>query len=171
MKWMNTQELVSLLKRFPNKRIETSACLGYSVASAHCWEYSPERKRFIRHIGTASKSYSETGMFRLYNNRHWKVKHFFSLKGNHEKQLAIQLVEELAMLGCLDDIIGECEIDNVRICGHCHHLMNEGWLVDDISAFCSDKCLLYAYPNICISELKAHTADDDCLAYWTKWEG
>lgn len=171
MKWMNTPELVSILKRFPNKRIEVSAYLGYGIASAYCWEYSPETKSIVQHVGTASKSCSETEMCRLYNNQHWRVKPFFSLKDDHEKQLAIQLVEELAVLGCLDDILSEYEIDNVRVCEHCHHLLDEGWLVDDIRTFCSDECLLHVFPNLCVSEVKAHSVDADSWAYWTKWEG
>lgn len=170
MKWMNTQEFVSMLKRFPNKRIEVSSYLGSSIASIHCWEYSQNTKGFIHHIGTTYKYYSETELIRLYSSQHWKVKPFFSLKDNQEKRLAVRMIEELIMLGHLDDIISEYEIDNVRVCEHCHHLMIEGWLVDDIRTFCSDECLLYESPNICISELNAHSLDADCLAYWTKWE-
>lgn len=170
MKWINTQELVSILKRFSSKQIEVSVYLGYNLTSAHCWEYSPSTDCFVHYIGTTSKSYSETELFRLYCNQHWKVKPFFFLKDNQEKQLAVRLVEELVMLGHLDDIIGEHEIGNVRICEHCHHLMDEGWLVDDIRTFCSNECLQNEYPNINISELKAHALDVKCWAYWTKWE-
>lgn len=170
MKWINTQELISMLKRFPDKPIVASAYLGSNVTSAHCWEYSSNTNDLIHHIGTASKSYSETEMFRLYYNLHWKVKTFFSLRDNHERQLAIRMVEELVMLGCLDEIISEYEIDNLRICEHCHHLMDEGWLVDDIRTFCSNECLFNEYPDINISELQSHSLDTDSLAYWTKWE-
>lgn len=170
MKWIKTQELVSLLKRFPNKQIKISAYLGYNITSVHRWEYSQNMNAFIHHIGTLSKLYSEIEIFRLYHNQHWKVRPFFFLMNNHEKQLAVQLVEELIILGCLDDIIEENEIDDVRICEHCHHLMDEGWLVDDIRTFCSDECLLCTFPNISISELKAQSLNANCLAYWTKWE-
>ena len=170
MKWINTQELVSMLKRFPNKQIEVSAYLGQNVTSTHCWECSPNMNSFILHIGGVSKSYSETEMFRLYNGQYWKVKPFFTLKDNHENQLATRMIEELVTLGYLDDIISEYEIDDVRICEHCHHLMDEGWLVDNIRTFCSDECLTYVYPNINIAELQSHSLDADCLAYWTKWE-
>jgi len=170
MKWINTQELISILKQFPNQQISISAYLGHSVASVHCWEYSTSTKCFMHHIGTASKSYSETEMLQLYCSQHWKVKPFFCLRDNHEKQLAVRMVEELVMLGHLDDIISEYEIDNVRICEQCHHLMNEGWLVDDIRTFCSDECLLRTYPNIKISELQAHSLSSNSFAYWTKWE-
>lgn len=170
MKWINTQELVSLLKRFPNKQIKISAYLGYNINSLYCWEYSQKKNCFICHTGTTSKSFSETEIFRLYCNWHWKVRTIFFLMSNHEKQLAIRLIEELVLLDRLNDIIEKNEIDNVRICEHCHHLMDEGWLVDDIHTFCSDECLLCAFPNICIDELKAHSLDDRCLAYWTKWE-
>ena len=170
MKWINTQELAFILKRFPNDQIEASAYLSYSDISAHCWEYSSNINGYIHHIGTASKSYSEAELLRLYNGQYWKVKPFFSLKDNHEKQLAVRMIEELIMLGHLDDIISEYDIGDVRICEHCHHLMDEGWLVDDILTFCSNECLLQAYPNTNLSDLQSHALDADCLAYWTKWE-
>ena len=110
-------------------------------------------------------------MLRLYGNQHWYVKPFFSLNDDHEKQLANRLVEELIELGRLEDIISENEIKNVRVCEHCHHLMNEGWLVDDIRTFCSNECLLSTFPNINISEWQANATDDSSSAYWTAWEG
>ena len=170
MKWINTQEFISILKLFPNQQITVSAYLGHSVTSVHCWEYSTSTKCFIHHIRTAYKSYSETELLRLYSNQHWKVKAFFCLRDSHEKQLAIRMVEELVMRGCLDDIISEYEIDNVRVCEHCHHLMDEGWLVDNIRTFCSDECLQSAFPDAKISEMRKLSLDTDSWAYWTKWE-
>ena len=49
MKWINTQELVSILKRFPNKQIDSLAYLGNNVTSAHRWEYSTELNGFYTH--------------------------------------------------------------------------------------------------------------------------
>ena len=163
MKWINTQELASMLKRFPGQPIEASSYLGPHVSSAHRWEYSPDTDCFIRHIETSSKPYTATELFRLYGGQHWKVKPFFSLRDGHERRLAVRMVEELAVLGHLDDIIGEYGLGNVRVCEHCHHPMDEGWLVDDIRTFCSDECLLHACPDIDISAA-------DSPAYWTKWE-
>ncbi len=171
MKWISTQELVSMLKRFPNKRIEASAYLGHSVGSAYCWEYSINTNHFMLNIGTTAQSFTETEMFRLYGHLHWNVKPFFSLRNGHEKKLANRLVEELVMLGCLEDIICENAIDDIRVCEHCLHLMNEGWLVDDSRTFCSNKCLLSTFPHVCISELQTNATDDNSSAYWTVWEG
>lgn len=168
MKWINTQELVSMLKLFPNAQVEASAYLGCSLASTHLWKYSASENCFLHTIGAKSKPYSESELLRLYSNQHWKVKPFFFLKDDQEKQIAVRLVEELVMLGHLEDIITECELENVRLCEYCHHLMNEGWLVDDIRTFCSDKCLRSA--GIVISEQQSHSLETNSLAYWTKWE-
>lgn len=170
MKWINTQELISILKRFPNSQVEVSVYLGCSLASSHLWMYSTEENRFLHTIGSNIKSYSEVELFRLYNSQHWKIKSFFFLRNDHEKQIAFRLIEELGIFGRLEDIITESELDNVRICEHCHHLMDEGWLVEDSRTFCSDECLQSAYSNINISELKTYSLDVKCWAYWTKWE-
>lgn len=170
MKLINTQELVSILKRFPNKQIVSFAYLGNNITSAHRWEYSTDLNVFIHTIGNVAKSYSEAEMFRLYCNQYWNVTLFFSLRNDHEKQLAIRLVEELIVLGRLEDIISENEINNMRVCEHCHHLMNEGWLVDDIRTFCSNECLLSTFPDVNISGLQSNATDDNCSAYWTAWE-
>lgn len=171
MKWINTQEFVLILKRFPNKQIEASAYLGFNVTSVHRWKYSSDTNRFMHTISNVSKTYSEIEFLRLYGNQHWMVKPFFSLKDDHEKQLAIRMVEELIMLGRMEDIICENEVNNVRVCEHCHHLMNEGWLVDDIRTFCSNECLLNTFPKVNIAELQANAIDENNSAYWTVWEG
>lgn len=167
---MNTQELASMLKRFPNEQVEASAYLGYGLTSSHLWTYSADSKCFLHTIGAKAKSYTEAELRRLYSNQFWKVKPFFFLEDGQEKQLAVLLIEELGMLGLLEDIISEYEIEDVRICEHCHHLMNEGWLVDDIRTFCSDKCLQSAFPDIAVSGLRSHPQDENCRAYWTRWE-
>lgn len=171
MKWINTQELVSMLKRFPSKQIDSLAYLGNNITSAHRWEYSTELNVFILTIGNVAKSYSEAEMFRLYCNRYWNVIPFFFLRNDLEKQLANRLVEELIVLGRLEDIIIDNGIDNLRVCEHCHHLMNEGWLVDDIRTFCSNDCLLSIFPNVNIPGLQSNATDDNSSAYWTAWEG
>lgn len=170
MKWLNTKELLSILQRFPNEQIAASAYLGYGLSSFCQWSYSTEEKRFLRTIGTQFKTYSKVEMFRLYGNQHWKVKSSFFLRDDYEERIAVRLVEELGILGHLEDIISESELDNVRVCERCHHLMDEGWLVDDSRTFCSDECLQSAYHNIDISELRSRSLDVNCRAYWTKWE-
>lgn len=179
MKWINTQDLVSILQRFPNEQVAASAYLGCGISSAHLWSYSAEEKcllhtmdeKCFRHtIATKSRCYSEVELYRLYGDYHWKVEPSFYLRDDHEAQIAVRLVEELGTLGRLEDMISESELDNVRVCEHCHHLMDEGWLVDDIRTFCSDECLRSAYPKIDMDELQAHALDSDCRAYWTRWE-
>lgn len=171
MKWINIQELVSILQRFPNERVEASVYLSCGLSSTHIWSYSTKKKCFQCTIGTKSKTYSKVELFRLYGNQHWKAKPSFFLRDDHEKSIAVRLVEELGILGCLEDIISESELDNIRVCEHCNHLMDEGWLVDDSRTFCSDECLRCAYPDIDISELQTRSLDINCRAYWTKWEG
>lgn len=171
MKWIDTQELVSMLKRFPDEQLEASACPVLQSAANYLWKYSTAKKRFLLSAGANLKSYAEAELLRRYGGLHWKPNPSLFLKGYQERQIAIRLVEELGMLGLLEDIIVECELENVRVCEHCHHLMDEGWLVDDAQAFCSDECLKKAYPSIDISNLRSHAVDEDCQAYWTKWEG
>lgn len=179
MKWMNTQELVSILQRFPKEQVEASVYLGSGLVSNHIWMYSIDDGHFQHTLGDGhfqhtseakSRRCSEAELYRSYSHHHWKVKPSFFLRNGHEKQMALRIVEELGVLGLLEDFITECELDNVRICEHCHHLMDEGWLVDDCRTFCSDECLRSAYPNIDISELQAQPPDSDCWAYWTRWE-
>lgn len=170
MKWINTQELVSILQRFPNEQIEASAYLCCGLSSYHLWSYSIDEKRFLHTIGTKSKTYSKVELFRLYSYQYWKVKPAVFLRNDHEKSIAVRLVEELGILGCLENIILDREIDNVRVCEHCHHLMDEGWLVDDSRTFCSSECLRSTCPDIDISESQTHSLDVNCRAYWTKWE-
>ena len=157
MKWMNTQELVSILQRFPDENVEACAYLGCDVSSSCLWSYSTEKNVFF---------YTT----RTYGSWHWNLKPSFFLRDDHEKKIAVRLVEELGILGYLEDIILESELNNVRVCEQCHHLMVEGWLVDDIRTFCSDECLRNAYPDINISELETCSIDDSCWGYWTKWE-
>ena len=170
MKWINTQELVSILQRFPNEQVEASAYLGRSLSSIYQWSYSTEEKCFLCTIGSKFKKHSKVELFRLYGSQHWNVKTSFFLRDDYEECIAVRLVEELGILGHLEDIISESELDNVRVCEHCHHLMDEGWLVDDSRTFCSDECLRSAYSDIDISKLQTHSLDIKCRAYWTKWE-
>lgn len=162
-------EVSLLAQAIPDKRIAVFAYPGGS-GSSQSWEYSLNSDGFMHHLGATSLSYSETELFRLYRHQHWKVKPFFTLKDNRERRIAIRLVEELVMLGHLDELISEYEINHVRTCEHCHHLMDEGWLVDEIRTFCSDECLLRACPNMNMQDLQAHSSDVDSLAYWPKWE-
>ena len=169
MKWMNTQELVSLLKRFPNEVVEMVDYQGGSHATAFFEMDADGAKRFRLTLDGETRTYSEAGELRSYGNRYWKIVSSLFLRSEHERQIALRMVEELGLLGRLDDIITEHELDNVRVCEHCHRLMDEGWLVDDARTFCSDECLQSAFPDIRLSALRDDSLDES-LAYWTKWE-
>lgn len=169
MKWMNTKELVSLLKRFPNEEVEVVDYQDGSLASAHFGMDTDGAKRFRLTLDGETRTYSEAEVLRSYGNRYWKIVSSLFLRSEHESQIALRMVEELGLLGRLDDIITEHELDNVRVCEHCHRLMDEGWLVDDIRTFCSDECLQSAFPGFRLSALR-DDSHDECFAYWTKWE-
>ena len=170
MKWIDTLELMALLKRFPNEQIEATAHLSERETSAYLWKYSAKGKCFQQSIGTKTKLYSRAEMLRFYRHQRWKIKSSFFLRDNHEKEMAIQLVEELGILCQLEGIITEKELDDIRICEHCHHLMDEGWLVDDCRTFCSDDCLEAVFPNINHSRTAENSLEENHSAYWTKWE-
>jgi len=88
-----------------------------------------------------------------------------------QKRLAILLVEELKKHGALDDVITDYNVESVRVCRHCHKLMNEGWLVEDIETYCSDECFLAACPEMTQEDINAlDTDDENTIAYWTAWE-
>ena len=135
MKWMNTKELVSLLKRFPNEEVEVVDYQDGSLASALFGMKADGEKCFRLTWDGETKTYSEAEVLRSYGNRYWKIVSSLFLRSEHERQIALRMVEELGLLGCLDDIIAEHGLDNVRVCEHCHRLMDEGWLVDDVRTF------------------------------------
>lgn len=171
MKHLNTQELVSTLKSFPNNDIETFPYLGQDLVTIHKWRYSPCNDSFALFFHGDENTLSEADIYQMYGNVFWCVKPFFFLKGNTEKLLAVRLVESLIVCGHIEDVICEYGINDIRICEHCHQPMNEGWIVDDFRTFCSDECLLEEFPNIDIDHSREGTSDGDSTAYWTSWEG
>lgn len=56
------------------------------------------------------------------------------------------------------------DIENLRACEVCGKFINEGYIYDDITVFCSDECAI-KYLGKSIFD---HT-DEDSL-YWTVWE-
>lgn len=90
---------------------------------------------------------------------------------DNQISLAILLVEELRKRQAIEDVICEYGIETVRACNHCNRLMNEGWMYHDINTYCCDECLISDNPNEDISALQEHACEDECDAYWTKWEG
>ncbi len=113
--------------------------------------------------------FTDSELYLTYDQQHWKVSPFFHLRGEKERHLAIGLVEELITLGALDDILSDYCVEDLRLCEHCHQPMREGWLADDIRPFCSDRCLLSAYPDALIDGEQAFEGGND-FAYWTAWE-
>lgn len=98
----------------------------------------------------------------------WK---FVEKTMDNQISLAILLVEELRKRQAIEDVICEYGIETVRICNHCNRLMNEGWMYHDFKTYCSDGCMLRDNPDEDIMELYRHACEEDCVAYWTKWEG
>lgn len=89
---------------------------------------------------------------------------------NTETNLALSIVRALSGKGVLDDVISTNDIEHVRVCEHCGHLMNKGWVYEGIENYCSDACLKAAHPEIDIDMLKVHAIEDNSNSYWTKWE-
>lgn len=51
-----------------------------------------------------------------------------------------------------------------RKCDYCEKGMNEGYIINDIEYYCSNRCL---YPNYSPQEYNELYLKD--LAYWTEW--
>ena len=63
-------------------------------------------------------------------------------------------------MGHMEEIILEYEVEDVRLCEHCHRLMDEGWLVGGMQTFCSDDCLKSSFPDVDVEELKAEAGKE-----------
>lgn len=90
---------------------------------------------------------------------------------NNQRELEKLLIAELRQQEALSDIITEYEIENVRVCDHCHRLMNQGWLYMGGETYCSDRCMMAEHPEEDLTEIKLHAEDDVSETYWTEWEG
>lgn len=171
MKWIKTQELISMLKRFPDREIEVSLRLNFGLVSTYWWKYSTDDQCFVRITDSYDDFCTEARITERYGDCLWKVTPFFFLKSDQEKQLAIRFFEELNTRGLIEGIISENDINSLRICEFCHKPMNEGWVINDTEAFCSDQCLHCSHPEIDLNTLKSHAQEDGSLGYWTQWEG
>ena len=89
---------------------------------------------------------------------------------NTETNLALSIVRALAGKGVLDDVISTNDMEHVRVCEHCGHLMDEGWVYEGIENYCSDACLKAVHPEIDIDMVKVNAIEDNSNSYWTKWE-
>lgn len=169
MEWISSTEFVEILKRFPNIKIEAKSYLGSSIVSTHVWEYHSKSDKFIYHIDGKSKQLSESWFLRKYASDHWRLKQFFYLTDEKQKDMAIHLVEHLIMTGNLDWIICDCDVQFLRECDHCHGLMKEGWMYRETYHYCSDECLLAENPEITQEKLD-NLDDNNSDIYWTEWE-
>ena len=179
MKWISTQELAELLREFPGQPVEARP-LHAGPDRANCvWRFSPDgetsssdpatdARTFERTLHGTVERFTQEELRRAFPDEWWKVKPFFTLRGERERRLALRLVEELITLGLLDEVIDHYGIEDLRLCAHCHQPMDEGWLVDEATPYCTDECLLADHPDI---DLAAAADDPDCSVYWTAWEG
>lgn len=99
MKWMNTKELVSLLKRFPNEEVEVVDYQDGSLASALFGMKADGEKCFRLTWDGETNTYSEAGVLSSYGNRYWKIVSSLFLRSEHERQIALRMVEELWFAG------------------------------------------------------------------------
>ena len=63
------------------------------------------------------------------------------------------------------DFILDNEIEDLRACEVCGKFINEGYIYDDITVFCSDECAIEA-----LGKARFESTHEDVL-YWTVWEG
>ncbi len=123
----------------------------------------PDQRPYERTANGTVERFTEEELRRAFPDEWWKVKPFFSLRGERERRLALRLVEELTTLGLLDEVIGRYGIEDVRLCAHCHQPMDEGWLLDEATPYCSDECLLADHPDIDLATADdCSEKDDDC---------
>lgn len=169
MNWITTEEFISMLKHFYDHKIEVSLYLDHRIGSTHWWTFNRRERRFYRDNDSDCTGFSEAEMLRFYADRRWRPLSFLHL--NHKSQeLASRLVEELIMANRLEEIIILNDITFVRECNHCHQLMNEGWIVNDIETYCSDRCLQQAYTKVDMDLIKSQAEDEDAVAYWSSFE-
>lgn len=170
MEWISTTEFIEMLKRFPNTKIRARRYLGSSIVSMHLWEYCKEQDKFCYHLDGKMKQLTERDFLRKFASEFWLPEQFFFLDDEKQKSLAVHLVEHLTMTGNLHWIVCECRVTFLRICDHCHKLINEGWMCGDTYHYCSDECLLAENPGITQVEFDKLVADDNSEIYWTEWE-
>lgn len=170
MEWISSTELIEMLKRFPNTRIEAKRYTFGAEHTLFSWEYRKESSKFCYHLDGKTKQLTERGFLRKHRSDLWRPEQFFFLEDEKQKSLAVHLVEHLTMTGNLDWIISDCDVNFLRQCDHCHKLMNEGWMCGDTYHYCSDECLLAENSGITQEDLDNLVVDDDSDIYWTEWE-
>lgn len=63
------------------------------------------------------------------------------------------------------DFILDNDIEDLRACEVCGKFINEGYIYDDITVFCSDACAIES-----LGKARFENTHEDVL-YWTVWEG
>ena len=170
MEWMNHKDFLEMLRRFPGTEV-TARYSNDDRSPRHHWTYLPDNKRYRHRWDGHTELALEPTILRRYRDDRWRPEPFYHITDPKQQQLAIRLVEHLTMTGYLDDAINISQADFVRECGHCHRLMNEGWVYMGCATFCSDECLLAVESDLSPDDLREIDQDDMNLeTYWTEWE-
>lgn len=101
------------------------------------------------------------------------------VRKGHSEDEAAQICRSFIEYPALrESIIERNDLDSIRICEHCGAPMNEGYLVNDMWTFCSEKCARAAllspeggWTEETFNEHLAHADEEDSVIYWTQWEG
>lgn len=158
-----------MLRRFPNTEVTARWSMD-DREPRHRWSYLPDKKRFLhRWDGHIERSTEDITLHR-YDGTHWNPQPFYHITDPKQQRLAIRMAEELVMKGMMESVISDCNIGFMRECGHCHALMDEGWLWNNWNTFCSDECLMAAFPSLTPEDLREIREDDSCLdTFWNEW--
>lgn len=77
--------------------------------------------------------------------------------------------------GSKEELIDAWELDTIRICEYCGMPMFEGYLVNDLETYCSEKCareaMAWCWDEDTFNEHLANADSEDACIYWTQWEG
>ena len=170
MDWMKHEDFLEMLRRFPGTEV-TARWLDDDRKPRHRWTYLPDKKRYRHRWDGHIERTTESITLNRYLGTHWNPEPFYHITDPKEQQLAIRLVEELAMTGHLEEAICNCQASFVRECDHCHRLMSEGWVFLGCEHYCSDACLLAKHPNLTSKDLREIDLDDIRIeTYRADWE-
>lgn len=170
MDWIDFDDFLDMLKRFPGTEV-TARYSNDDRSPRHRWTYLPDKKRYRHRWNGHIECAQEATTLQRYHGTQWNPVPFYHITDPKQQQLAIRLVEQLTMTGYLDDAINNCRAAFVRQCGHCHKLMDEGWIYMGCATFCSDECFLAVEPDLTPEDLREIDQDDMNLeTYWTEWE-
>lgn len=170
MDWIDTDNMVAVLKRFPDRKIETMIYRLQGKMDTMIWVYDRQTDEFVVTSDGKDKRIREEDMTVLFGKDRWLIRPFFFLTDEKEKAMAIRLVEELIMADNIDWVIEECGIEDMRTCQHCRRLINEGWWCDETWSYCSDECMIAENPEISKQEIEKLKETDGGIE-WMEWKG